>query len=112
MNKANRVSFLLFALISSFTGYGQMQTIKGRIVDAKTKVALPFSIIKAIPSKIATLSDSAGYFKILIQKEDDTLAFSATGYQKSKVDRTIFQKNSQEANGEFTVYLKLSLIHI
>lgn len=106
MIKANRLSYLLFALISSFTGFGQMQTITGRILDAKTKVALPFSIIKAIPSKNATLSDSAGYFKILLQQEDDTLAFSATGYQKSKVDRTIFEKTAQEANGDFTVYLK------
>ena len=98
--------FVFILVLTSFTGFGQQQLIKGRIVDAKTKVALPFSVIKAIPSKKATLSDSAGYFKIMLNANDDTLEVSATGYQKTKVDRTNFEKNIQDNNGKFTIYLK------
>lgn len=98
--------FVFILVLTSFIGFGQQQLIKGRIVDAKTKVALPFSVIKAIPSKKATLSDSAGYFKIMLNANDDTLEVSATGYQKTKVDRTNFEKNIQDNNGKFTIYLK------
>ena len=98
--------FVFILVLNSFIGFGQQQLIKGRIVDVKTKVALPFSVIKAIPSKKATLSDSAGYFKIMLNANDDTLEVSATGYQKTKVDRTNFEKNIQDNNGKFTIYLK------
>ncbi len=99
--------FIVFIiLLSSFSGFGQAQLIKGRIVDSKTKAALPFSVIKAKPSKKATLSDSAGYFEILINANDDTLEISASGYQKAKVDRTSFDGNSLDANEKFTIYLK------
>ena len=106
MNNLKQLFFLFIILLSSFFSFSQMQLIKGRIVDAKTKVALPFSVIKAIPSKKATLSDSAGYFKILVKPEDDTLEVSATGYQKSKIDRTIFEESLQNEQEAFTVYLK------
>ena len=106
MNKTQRLFCVFIILISSFLSFGQTQLIKGRIVDAKTKLALPFSVIKAIPSKKATLSDSAGYFKLLLKSNDDTLEVSSTGYQKAKIDRTIFEKSGQNEREAFTVYLK------
>ena len=61
---------------------------------------------KAIPSKKATLSDSAGYFKILVMANDDTLEVSATGYQKTKIERSIFKESLQDSRGAFTIHLK------
>ncbi len=106
MNKKSGMFFVFFILLTAFKGFGQQQLIKGRIVDAKTKLALPFSVIKAIPSKKATLADSAGYFKILVMANDDTLEVSATGYQKTKIERSIFKESLQDSRGAFTINLK------
>jgi hypothetical protein len=101
VNKRYRLVFLFAVILSSFYGFGQARLLEGRILDAKTKAALPFSVVKATPSKKATLSDSAGYFKILLKPNDDSLEISASGYQKTKIDR-----NLQGANGTLTIYLK------
>ena len=106
MNKANRISIVFIVMLFSFTGFGQQQVIKGRIVDLKSKTTLPFAVVKAIPSKTATLSDSAGRFRIIPKENDDTLEISAAGYQKKKIDRSTFEKNIKSKNGELTIYLK------
>ena len=106
MNKANRISIVFIVMLFSFIGFGQQQLIKGRIVDLKSKATLPFAVVKAIPSKTATLSDSAGRFRIIPKENDDTLEISAAGYQKKKIDRSTFEKNIKSKNGELTIYLK------
>ncbi len=106
MNKTNRISIVFIVTLFSFIGFGQQQLIKGRIIDLKSKAVLPFAVVKAIPSKTATLSDSAGRFRIMPKGNDDTLEVSATGYQKVKIDRSTFEKNIKSENGEFTIYLK------
>ena len=105
MSKKERMLFVFMILFTSYLGFGQ-QLISGKIVDAKTIEPLPFAVIKSIPSKKAILSDTAGYFKILINENDDTLEISATGYQKAKIDRNMFEESLKDVDGEFTVYLK------
>jgi hypothetical protein len=84
--------------------FSQEFRIYGSVIDKKTELPLPFSVVKAYPSKRATLTDSIGAFSLKLSNSDKFIEISSTGYQKSQIDRNEIKENSTAKN--ITIPLK------
>ena len=92
----NIILFLFLGL--SILARSQSLDLTGKVIDLRTKEAIPFATIKAFPSKKATLSDSIGHFRIQTKQGDDSLEISASGYKKEKHAILSLQKQIQEGS--------------
>ncbi len=84
--------------------FSQELIIYGSVIDKKTELPLPFCVVKAFPSKSATLTDSLGGFTIELLNSDKFIEISSTGYQKSRIDRNNIKE--QSADNKITIPLK------
>ena len=100
----NRVLLLLYILGINYVAFSQELIIYGSVIDKKTELPLPFSVVKAFPSKSATLTDSLGGFTIELLNSDKFIEISSTGYQKSRIDRNNIKE--QSADNKITIPLK------
>ena len=105
----NLILFLLLGL--SIIARGQSFILRGKIIDLKTKAAIPFATVKTFPSKKATLSDSIGYFKITSLKGDDSLEISASGYGKQKVSINSLRDQVKEGKSSALISMKSCLLY-
>ena len=67
---------------SNYEVVSQERVLSGIVIDSKKQTPLAFSVVKSLPSKIATLTDSVGRFSIAPMSNDIVIEISATGYQK------------------------------
>ena len=81
----NRTLLLLFMLGINHMVFSQEFRIFGSVIDKKTELPLPFSVVKSFPSKRATLTDSIGGFILKLANSDKFIEVSSTGYQKSRI---------------------------
>ena len=86
----------MFFLISFLT-FAQEQTAKGFILDAETKVPIPYVNISILDSQIGTSSHEDGSFSLEINKEDinKVVKLSSLGYEVSKIPISLFLKSDE-----------------
>ncbi|MGA8265749.1 MAG: TonB-dependent receptor, partial [Ignavibacteriaceae bacterium] len=83
----NKIIILLGILLLSSMSNAQTGKISGRIVDAKTKEALPFVNVIVIGTNLGAATDVDGYYSIIgISPGTYTLKASAIGYGNVNYD--------------------------
>jgi len=75
---------LLIASHLLFIGQTIAQQYEGIVIDRETNMPLSYVNIGVVGKNVGTVSDSSGYFKILLDSkyDSDTLRFSMIGYAK------------------------------
>lgn len=76
--------FLLLLLGASYSVKAQGTKVKGRIIDAETKQAIPYVNIGVFQKNIGTVSDENGKFELKFSGNSiatDSIVFSHLGYQ-------------------------------
>ncbi|MDY4790830.1 MAG: carboxypeptidase-like regulatory domain-containing protein [Bacteroidales bacterium] len=76
------VSILLLIPILSFS---QKKSFQGKVIDEKTKEAIPFVNIGVENRPLGTITDDRGFFSISNIKADNNLVFSCIGYKSKKL---------------------------
>jgi len=71
---------LLILLCFQFTTLSQQTTINGVVTDLSTNEKLPYVSVRFLDSKIGTLTDSVGRFKLETYYATDSLRFSLSGF--------------------------------
>ena len=73
-------------LLLSHITYAQKQEISGKLIDAKTKIAIPGATIWLGNNNAADVSDEQGVFSVRSTKDvAETLYITALGYEKQQV---------------------------
>lgn len=75
------VTHIIF-LLSSFSLVAQQATIEGHIYHATNNEALTYATVQVLQQDKGTITDSAGYFKILVQPGLYNLAATFTGFEQ------------------------------
>ena len=86
----------LFILCFHLVGVSQQTIITGTVSDAGTGEKLPYVSVRFVDSKIGTLTDSVGGFKIETYYATDSLRFSLSGYVAQTI--RIKRDESQQIN--------------
>ena len=73
-------------------GYGQI-TLKGVVIDAKTKEPLPY-LNYSVESGIGGTTDDSGRFEFLVNAKTDSVIFSYIGYKDEVLKKRFFKKDS------------------
>lgn len=60
----------------------QTTKVKGRVIDANTKEALPFCNISFIKSTVGTITDQTGFFSIDAKQATDSISVQYVGYNR------------------------------
>lgn len=77
----NKISLTIILLITILASFAQSRfSILGKVIDSKTKEILPFTNIYLKNNGAGTISDIDGVFIIKANSIDDTVVFSAIGY--------------------------------
>lgn len=82
MKKIATFCFLLFITTISFA---QRTIVKGVVIDAATKEFLPFVNLVFMNTKVGTVTDINGEFKIETTLPVDSLTITCLGYQRQRV---------------------------
>ncbi|WP_436517643.1 carboxypeptidase-like regulatory domain-containing protein [Ekhidna sp. To15] len=79
--------FFCLLLFSCDFGFSQDQIIKGKVVDAKTKLPIPYAAIGIVGENVGTVSDENGLFRVVIPSKfmDDSLTFSEVVHVRKKL---------------------------
>ncbi|HRX01355.1 MAG TPA: carboxypeptidase-like regulatory domain-containing protein, partial [Cyclobacteriaceae bacterium] len=97
-----RGTALLVLLIGSFGALAQTGTIKGKIVDAQTREALPFGNVFVNNTTLGTAGDVDGNFEFKnVPFGQSELVFSYVGYKQS-VRKVVVERDVVDLG---TVYL-------
>lgn len=102
--------FCFFMLSIGFSQPTEKIQITGRVLDAATKLPLPYVKIYNKTSKIGTISNQEGYFKIEAFNHSDSIVVSFIGYKKKYLstaapteNKTIFLEEEGLLLSEITV---------
>lgn len=89
--------FFCLLLFSSKFGFSQDQIVKGIVVDAKTKLPIPYAAIGIVGENIGTVSDEGGLFRLAIPSQftGDSLTFSEVVHVRKKLP-IAYLLNNQE----------------
>ncbi len=85
------IIYILFSFISVLT-FGQYE-LKGVVIDAKTKEALPF-VNYFISSSVGGTTDDSGRFEFSVNSKTDSVVFTYLGYKDESVKRRFFRRDS------------------
>ena len=86
MKKPLRISGLILLITLSYSAICQDVMIRGRIIDADTKLPVSFSSVYLKKNHSGQTADSSGFFIIRLSKPIyDTLLFSHVGYQTGRI---------------------------
>ena len=103
-----RILFLLFTLTScSIETFAQIE-IKGKITDSESGQALPYAFVIINRTQNGVFADTRGEYSIKVIP-GDSLLFSLTGYQFTKV---ILSDTLSQSPYEVDVKLKLKLVKL
>lgn len=91
-----KFNFTLVVLIFSFSFHLSAQTLKGRVVEEKSKEGIPFVTVQ-LGNNYGVISNDEGYFVLQSQKSTDnaSLLFSSMGFESLEIPLTDFE-NGQE----------------
>ncbi len=74
------------SMLLSLGGYaGQQYEVKGKVTDAKTKMALSAVVVTNVETNARTTTDRDGNYQIQVTSGKTTLAFSSLGYITQRV---------------------------
>jgi len=90
MNKISLTILFLFF----FSKFSTSQNINGVILDSKSKKGIPFANITYKNKRIGASSNINGTFLLKKIPTEDTLIFSAIGYEKKRIHIEVFKKNT------------------
>lgn len=79
---------LLFVLTSTLTILAQgkvLQNIEGKLLDRETTTAIPFAKIYNKTTKLGTITNDEGYFKISVSGPNDDILISQIGYKNQNL---------------------------
>ncbi|RNC90202.1 MAG: hypothetical protein ED555_12340 [Allomuricauda sp.] len=83
-----RSALLIILFAVGFLGYGQ-RDYKGKVIDATTNKVIPYVNIGIVEKGIGTVSDEAGLFHLLVEKEEvpatAVILFSSLGYAPLRI---------------------------
>lgn len=80
--KKTKLLFFVSLLVLINVNFSLSQMIEGKVVDAETKKHLSYVNVGIRGKNLGTVTDTAGYFKLLIKEpSNDTLMFSLIGYE-------------------------------
>ena len=85
------IIYILFSFISVLT-FGQYE-LKGVVIDAKTKEALPY-VNYFISSNVGGTTDDSGRFEFSVNSKTDSVVFTYLGYKDESVKRRFFRRDS------------------
>lgn len=85
------IVYILFSFISVLT-FGQYE-LKGVVIDAKTKEALPY-VNYFISSSVGGTTDDSGRFEFNVNSKTDSVVFTYLGYKDEIVKRRFFRRDS------------------
>ncbi|MFA5540733.1 MAG: carboxypeptidase-like regulatory domain-containing protein [Bacteroidales bacterium] len=80
----NSLLIISILLLIPFLCFSQKSSFQGKVIDEKTKEAIPFVNIGVENKPLGTITDDRGFFSISNVKTDNNLVFSCIGY-KSKI---------------------------
>ncbi|WP_343564540.1 von Willebrand factor type A domain-containing protein [Sphingobacterium sp.] len=81
-----RTILFLMSMLLSLGGYaGQQYEVKGKVTDAKTKMALSAVVVTNVETNARTTTDRDGNYQIQVTSGKTTLAFSSLGYITQRV---------------------------
>src|SRR6185295_18391803 len=98
-----RFSFLGLLLVTHQLLAQNHIEVRGKVLDRKSKVALPYASINIRNSAIGTVSNEAGEFDLFVpvDSKDDTLLISYIGYKT-------FREAISNLGGSETIFLQES----
>jgi len=85
---------LLLLMITAFGTVSGQITVKGRVITADEKAAMPGVNVTVKGTALGTITASDGSFSISVRKKEDILVFSFVGFTTQEVpadDKTIFE---------------------
>jgi hypothetical protein len=88
-----KLSFCIFLFLTFYLVDAQDFKLKGRIIDEKTKQALPYSTVEIYSLK-GTIADSEGNFSLNLKSDItnfDTIRFSHLGYEVFSISMVDFE---------------------
>lgn len=87
MNHLKAVFFLLAFGFSFFLAHGQEFVLKGAVVDAESREALPFASIMVLNHNMGATTDLTGNFTLILREDlfNDTLVISYLGYHTEAI---------------------------
>lgn len=94
-------ALLLIILFISLLSSAQQTVVYGTVTDAATGESLPFTRVQFQNSKIGTLSDSVGFYKIQTYYATDSLQFLSPGMKSQTVKVKLDQE--QEINIKMSI---------
>jgi hypothetical protein len=95
------LGYLLVSICVETAGYSQTvynTIIQGKVIDAKTKEAIPFASVFLENTTVGTITDSKGTYKIVTSKTSYKITFSFIGYDSES--RVITPGKTQTINIE------------
>lgn len=104
-----------FILILPFLGNAQQVTLSGKVLDGKTGKALCYASIFESGSKIGTISDENGFFKLVLSKGVLNITVSDNGFKNFskqlvlKSDTSFIIKLDPEMNSKTRLKNNVSL---
>src|SRR5690554_2584923 len=81
----NSLLIISILLLIPFLCFSQKSSFQGRVIDEKTKEAIPFVNIGVENKPLGTITDNRGFFSISNIRTDNNLVFSCIGYKSKKL---------------------------
>jgi len=85
---------LLFITLTLLSYPIHAQVIKGKVVDAKTNLGIPFANVYNPSINVGIHTDEEGLFYWSIQKQNDSVAVSCVGYKTKILSSKNFKKDT------------------
>lgn len=81
----------LLMVICALTSYAQTKEVTGRVTEESTNLPIPGVTIEVKGTTTATITDSAGYYRLSVPENATTLSFSYVGHvtKEMPLDRSI-----------------------
>lgn len=81
----NSLLIISILLLIPFLCFSQKSSFQGKVIDEKTKEAIPFVNIGVENKPLGTITDDRGFFSISNIRTDNNLVFSCIGYKSKRL---------------------------
>ncbi len=102
-------------LLSSYAlGFSQDRTIRGVVLNAKTKQPIPYASIGIVGENVGTVSNEDGLFRLAIPSQffNDSLTFSEVTHTRRKLPVASLLNNAENVIELEETIMKLSVVEV